>query len=381
MLVRILHRRRMSTPRSRSPLLATLVPMVWKYGLTAALVLTVLLLLAYAAPRGGGGAGSEAATTTLRLPPSPLLAPGVAAMCAGRTAANTRPVFATPGSEGAAAAAAAPPPPPEGAGTPDTVFSRIYSTLRWSADGGGSGTGSTVSATATLRAYLEMLVYRHQVTRVLDAPCGSSHWWPELLARLRAVVPCFTYSGVDVVSSVVEASRAVYAGDPLTSFQVADLSVAGVGAGLRAAAAGASGGAGFDLALCRDALQHLPLSLAVSVLENLGATGARLVALGSYLEETAGNAEIPTGEYYKINLLLPPFSLNVSRAVDVLNENSRSKTERKYMLLFTGEYIAGLDYAAMRERVREFKAGHKGARRGASSSGGGNSAEGLLAGS
>jgi hypothetical protein len=375
----------MSSPRaasSRSPLLAALVPMVWRYGLTAALALTVLLLLAYAAPRGGGGGGGggETAATTLRLAPSALLAPGVAGMCAGRTAANTRPIFATPGSEASAGAAAAapPPPPPGGAGTPDTVFSRIYSTLRWSADGGGSGTGSTVSATATLRAYLEMLVYRHQVTRVLDAPCGSSHWWPELLARLRAVVPCFTYAGVDVVGSVVEASRAAHAGDALTSFQVADLSVAGVGAGLRAAAAAASGGGGFDLALCRDALQHLPLALAVSVLENLGATGARLVALGSYLEETAGNAEIPTGEYYKINLLLPPFSLNASRAVDVLNENSRSKTERKYVLLFTGEYIAGLDFGAMRERVREFKArrGSGGGARGASSS-----AEGLLAGS
>jgi hypothetical protein len=327
---------------------------MWKYGLLGLFAVVMVYLLASSSP----GAGSGAAT--LHLPPAQgQLAPGVAAMCAGRLPQQpTAP----------AAAAAATPLPLGGKGdTPNSVFSRIYSTLRWSADGGGSGTGSTMSATATLRAYLEMLVYRHQITRVLDAPCGSSHWWPELLGRLRSVVPCFTYSGVDVVSSVVEASKAAYAHDPLTTFQLADLSAPGVGALLRAG----SGSGGFDLALCRDALQHLPMPLAVSVLENLGATGARLIALGSYLEETS-NHDIPLGEYYKINLLLPPFSLNESSAVDVINEASKSKSERKYLLLFPGEYIAGLDFAAMRARVKAFT----GRQRSAASSSG----QGLLGG-
>ena len=322
----------------------SLFVLLHRHGLFALLVLVILLLLA---------ARSDPAATALRLHAAPSLlhaslAPGVAAMCAGRAPrAPAAPLLAPPASAASTAA--------RGGGSPDAVFSQIYSTKRWSADGGGSGSGSTLSSTATLRAFIEMLVYRHQVTRVLDAPCGSSFWWPELLQRLRAAVPCLAYHGVDVVRSVVDASRAAYAGDALTTFQVADLAAPGVGAGLRAAAAAAP----FDLALCRDALQHLPLALAVGVLENLAASGARLVALGSYLEETAGNAEIPVGEYYKINLLLPPFSLNASRAVDVLNEASSRRNERKYMLLFPGEYLAGLDYGAMRERARQFAAARR----------------------
>jgi hypothetical protein len=159
---------------------------------------------------------------------------------------------------------------------------------------------------------------------------------------------------VDVVQSVVEASAKAYQGDPLTTFQVADLSASGVGAELRAR--GVEQGGYYDLALCRDALQHLPTMLAVGVLENLSASGARLVALGSYLEEEGGNVEIVTGDYYKINLTLPPFSLNASEAIDILNEASARKHERKYVLLFPGEYIAGLDFGAMRARVKSFLA-------------------------
>ena len=319
---------------------------MYKLGISA-LALCVLLFLGTVLLGGQGGASSdsplvEASALRLAHSPSSVLAAGVASMCAGRSAG------AVAAAAGAASGASARP----AGDTPSSVFSRIYSTLRWSADGGGSGSGSTMSSTATLRAFLEMLVYRHHIVHVLDAPCGSSHWWPELLARVRRQVPCFTYSGVDVVASVVSASQAAYAGDPLTSFQVADLAAPGVGAGLRAGASASASGP-FDLALCRDALQHLPMALAVGVLQNLGASGARLIALGSYLEERA-NHEIALGDYYKINLLLPPFLLNASHAVDVLNEASRSKEERKYMLLFTGEYIASLDFEAMQQRVMAF---------------------------
>ena len=232
-----------------------------------------------------------------------------------------------------------------GGDSPAATFSRIYGSSLWGADGGGSGFGSTRAATATLRAQLEMLVHRHRVVRLLDAPCGSAHWWPPLLARLRESVPCFEYVGVDVVASVV-AANAERMGGPRTAFGAVDLSA-------RPAAGAALASLGrFDLALCRDALQHLPLELAVNALEALAAAAPRLVALGSYLEHEGANEDIATGEYYQINLLKEPFSLDEARVVDALDEASPRKTERKWLLLFEGDYLRSLDFDAMRERAR-----------------------------
>jgi hypothetical protein len=233
--------------------------------------------------------------------------------------------------------------------SPAATFSRIYGSALWGADGGGSGFGSTRAATATLRAQLEMLVHRHRVVRLLDAPCGSAHWWPPLLARIRATVPCFEYVGVDVVASVV-AANAGRMGDPRTAFGAVDLSA-------RPAAGAALASLGrFDLALCRDALQHLPLELAVNALEALAAAAPRLVALGSYIEHGGDNEDIATGEYYQINVLKEPFNLDPARVVDALDEASPRKTERKWLLVFEGAYLQALDFGAMRERAGRMRA-------------------------
>ena len=52
---------------------------------------------------------------------------------------------------------------------------------------------------------------------------------------------------------------------------------------------------GVDLALCRDALQHLPMSEAVRLLRNLAAARPKHVLLGSYSSERA-NVKINVGE-------------------------------------------------------------------------------------
>jgi hypothetical protein len=227
-------------------------------------------------------------------------------------------------------------------------FTRIYSSAEWGRDGGGSGTGSTLAHTATMRVVMEMLIYRHNVQRLLDAPCGSAHWWPPLLRRLRDFNPAFSYTGVDVVKSVVDANRERFKDEfPQASFFAADLSTAELPVG------------SFDLSLCRDALQHLPLEDAIDVIANIARARPRVAAFGSYVEnnpgeETGGNVNIRVGEYYLINLRLPPFSMNGT--MDVINENSPNAKERKYVLLYSGEYLSGLDFDAMRRRAREGKA-------------------------
>jgi hypothetical protein len=52
---------------------------------------------------------------------------------------------------------------------------------------------------------------------------------------------------------------------------------------------------GVDIALCRDALQHLPMSEAVRLLRNLAAARPQHVLLGSYSSERA-NVTINVGD-------------------------------------------------------------------------------------
>jgi hypothetical protein len=252
-----------------------------------------------------------------------------------------------------------------------SVFSSIYSSLRWGGEGEGSGAGSSLRATASTRSLVELLVWRHRVTRLLDAPCGSAHWIPPLLARVREFAPCFVYSGLDVVESVVAANagKPEFAGDARVSFAVADLS-----------AAGAALPHGFDMILCRDALQHLPLLDAIDVLENFARAAPRLLAVGSYLDAAARwgsaprNKNILTGDYYHISLLEPPFNLSApphwetitgagaagggggagprgrAEPLDILDERTPhdDPREHKFLLVYSGEFLASLDFAAMR---------------------------------
>ena len=259
-----------------------------------------------------------------------------------------------PGGAGVAAATSAPMLPPTDDGSaaapvPGVVnrFSEIYHKNLWGGsngivEGGGSGMGSTLEATETTRVVIEMLVYRYGVRSLLDAPCGSSHWWPPLLQSIREVIPCFRYHGVDVVESVIAASQEQWAADELTTFAVADVSQQPLGAS-------------YDLVLCRDALQHLPLGLAGKVLANIAATNSRLLLVGSYYLEGENN-NVPIGDYYPVNVVKWPFLLPEPEAVfaeKVPGTGPPSNQGRKFLLLYTREQLATVDWVELKLRCEK----------------------------
>jgi hypothetical protein len=161
-------------------------------------------------------------------------------------------------------------------------FKKIYEQSEWGEDGQGSGMGSSLEQTNTLRVILEMVIYRFAATSFLDTPCGSAFWWKELLPHIRENIPCFRYHGVDVAPLAIERAKALHSGDMFTTFTLGDVSRVPLPVGV-------------DLALCRDALQHLPMSEAVRLLRNLAAARPKHVLLGSYSSEHA-NVKINVGE-------------------------------------------------------------------------------------
>ena len=245
-----------------------------------------------------------------------------------------------------AAPSPSPSPPTGGSAVPGVVnrFSEIYKGNLWGDLGGGSGMGSTLEATSTTRVIVEMLVYRYGVRSLLDAPCGSSHWWPPLLRSIREVIPCFRYRGVDIVASVIAASSAQWRDDELTTFAVADVSQQPLGSG-------------YDMVLCRDALQHLPLALAVGVLANIASTHPRLLLVGSYLTEN-DNRDVAIGDYYPVNVVKWPFILPEPEAVfeeKVPNTGPPTNQAVKFLLLYTAEQLATVDWDEMKTRVRNWR--------------------------
>ena len=203
---------------------------------------------------------------------------------------------------------------------PGAEFTRIYANRLWSNEAGGSGGGSTVEYTAGARKVLYNVIKLHNVTTMVDAPCGSFFWLPTLFERLTAENTALVeYTGLDVVASVVAASTEKYAASANLHFLVADLTRDSLPSGK-------------DLILSRDALQHLALEQVKVALRAFQKADPRLLLVGSY-PSTAVNYDIETGDYNAINLMSPPFDLHPEEVY------SEQTPDHKHLLLYTQEQI------------------------------------------
>ena len=129
---------------------------------------------------------------------------------------------------------------------PSEEFSRIYKSADWGkgeAFGDGSGMGSSLEATEGVRRLLARFIMRNHIRNMSDAPCGTFHWMPHVLAQL----PRLEYHGYDAAAEVVERVAHAHNQTQRFRFSVADLTQPG------------SLPTGMDLIFSRDALQHLAL--------------------------------------------------------------------------------------------------------------------------
>lgn len=57
------------------------------------------------------------------------------------------------------------------------TFERVYANREWGTEAEGSGPGSTLAATAELRADLPHLLAKYNIRSIYDAGCGSMVSW------------------------------------------------------------------------------------------------------------------------------------------------------------------------------------------------------------
>ena len=174
-------------------------------------------------------------------------------------------------------------------------FARMYETNLWAGAESRSGDGSSLAATAGVRAGLPGLLRSLGVRRLLDVPCGDFHWMAHVDLGAAGVA---AYVGGDVVEAIVAANNARYGTDSC-SFVHVDLTT-----GPLPAVAGEPA----DAVLCRDCLVHLSFANIARALSVVRASGARFLITTTFLEHSV-NADVLDGDWRMLNLERAPFNL------------------------------------------------------------------------
>lgn len=180
-------------------------------------------------------------------------------------------------------------------------FAGIYERGIWTEgrnDVPGSGAGSTLDATTSLRARLPGLLGELGAMSLLDVGCGDLHWMSKL------ELPC-PYLGIDIVPAVIERNIAEF-GNANRRFAV----VNAVSDALAPA----------DVVLCREVIFHLSFADARALLRNLLTCDCRWIMLTSD-NATLFNADIESGGARILNLEIAPFRLGPPDQAIIENES------------------------------------------------------------
>jgi len=180
-------------------------------------------------------------------------------------------------------------------------FARMYETNMWSGSESRSGDGSSLAATAGVRAGLPALFRQLGVRRLLDVPCGDFNWMAHVdlpAAGVRA------YVGGDLVPEIVAANNAHHSA-PDREFVQVDLT---------AGPLPLVDGEPADAVLCRDCLVHLSFANIGRVIRVLRESGVRYLITTTFLEHSA-NIDVIDGDWRPLNLERDPFRFGPPLAV------------------------------------------------------------------
>lgn len=167
-------------------------------------------------------------------------------------------------------------------------LNKVFYKGRWA--GGGEettcGGGSTMEATAAIRANLPGFLKRNRVGTFLDAPCGDFYWMKTVdLGDIH-------YTGMDIVHDYIVENQREYA-SPKRTFLLGDITKDPLPK--------------VDMMMVRDCLIHLPFAYIHAFFDNFLRSGIPNLLLTQQKAKVNVDLERP-GLYRGVNFLLEPLS-------------------------------------------------------------------------
>jgi len=192
------------------------------------------------------------------------------------------------------------------------IFEDIVKHNRWKKH--PCGPGSTLGYTENLRLNLGNFLKKHNITSMIDAPCGDYSWMS--VTDLPSIQE---YIGGDIVEFLIEANQQKYPNHVFKQIDLTQDTLPNV-----------------DLLFCRDCLLHLSFKDIDNVFRNISRSNIKYVLLSNWYEDSENSREIQTGEARYINFLESPF--NFAQPIDSITDFVEGFPRRK-MLLWSKEVI------------------------------------------
>lgn len=192
------------------------------------------------------------------------------------------------------------------------IFEDIVKHNRWKKH--PCGPGSTFGYTENLRLNLGKFLEKHNITSMIDAPCGDYSWMS--VTDLPSIQK---YVGGDIVEFLIKANQEKY---PNHKFKQIDLTQDIL--------------PNVDLLFCRDCLLHLSFEDIDKVFKNISRSNIKYVLLSNWYEDAENSRDIQTGEARYLNFLESPF--NFTQPIDSITDFVDGFPRRK-MLLWSKEVI------------------------------------------
>lgn len=189
------------------------------------------------------------------------------------------------------------------------IFSKIYESNAWDC---GSGPGSLPEATVEYQEILKSVLSNHSIKTVLDYGCGD--WQFSKFIGWENLVD--SYTGADVVPSLIENHNKTYASDKL-SFEVVNENFEWKPV---------------DLIVCKDVLQHLPLELIDSILKEMRSK-AKYLLITNDIDGPKGsltlNKECKPGAWRPIDVSVAPWNFPCEK---LLTWKVRNRTKQTILI-------------------------------------------------
>lgn len=173
--------------------------------------------------------------------------------------------------------------------TTKDVFVKIHELNSWGSGKSVSGPGSEPEHIEKLIKELPIIFSKYSIQSILDAPCGDYIWMQKVDKKN------VQYIGGDIVSNLVKENIRKYKTENISFIEI-DL----INDKLPIV----------DMVFVRDCFIHFSNTDLKKALKNIASSDCKYLFTTSYIN-TKENSDIQTGQWRRLNLLAPPFSLPV----------------------------------------------------------------------